>query len=39
MRQVAPTYSRCDHCGQAKLPHVVCQNCGWYKGRQVIEVE
>lgn len=20
------------------LPHTVCANCGWYKGRQVIDV-
>ncbi len=23
----------------AKVPHVVCGNCGWYGGRQAIEVE
>lgn len=31
-------YSRCAHCGKEILPHVVCANCGWYKGRQVIDV-
>lgn len=30
--------SICDQCGSAKLPHTVCSNCGWYKGRQAIEV-
>lgn len=30
--------SRCSHCAKAVLPHVVCQNCGWYKGRQVVDV-
>jgi large subunit ribosomal protein L32 len=34
----APAQSRCPQCQQAKLPHVVCPNCGWYKGRQAIEV-
>ena len=29
---------RCPQCQHAKLPHVVCPNCGWYKGRQAIEV-
>jgi len=24
---------------RAVLPHRVCVNCGYYKGRQVIEVE
>ena len=23
----------------AKLPHVVCGNCGWYAGRQAIDVD
>mgnify|MGYP001578274820 CR=1 FL=1 len=30
--------STCSHCGKALLPHTVCQNCGYYKGRQVIDV-
>jgi large subunit ribosomal protein L32 len=29
----------CPQCTTAKLPHVVCPNCGWYKGRQAIEVD
>ena len=33
-----PPRSTCPQCAQAKLPHVVCGNCGWYKGRQAIEV-
>ncbi len=31
--------SVCPNCGAAKLPHVVCRNCGWYRGRPAIEVE
>lgn len=34
-----PARSVCPHCHQAKLPHVVCPNCGWYKGRQAVEVD
>lgn len=34
-----PAQSVCPNCGAAKLPHVVCGNCGSYRGRQVIEVE
>jgi large subunit ribosomal protein L32 len=26
----------CDHCGEQKLPHHVCPNCGYYKGRSVV---
>ena len=25
-------------CATSKLPHVVCPNCGWYKGRVAVEV-
>ncbi|HLM62768.1 MAG TPA: 50S ribosomal protein L32 [Acidimicrobiales bacterium] len=34
-----PSRSVCPHCSAAKLPHVVCGNCGWYGGRQAIEVD
>ena len=34
-----PSLSICTNCGSAVLPHRVCANCGYYKGRQVIEVE
>jgi len=35
----APARSLCPQCHQAKLPHTVCPNCGWYGGRQAVEVE
>ena len=38
-RLVAPARSLCPNCGAVKLPHVVCPSCGWYKGRQAIEVD
>ncbi|MBC8335806.1 MAG: 50S ribosomal protein L32 [Anaerolineales bacterium] len=28
----------CSNCGSMRLPHTVCANCGFYKGREVIEV-
>lgn len=28
----------CDNCGEMKLPHVVCPHCGYYHGREIIEV-
>ena len=31
--------STCPQCNKAKLPHVVCPNCGWYAGRQAIDVD
>jgi large subunit ribosomal protein L32 len=38
-RASAPARSLCPHCHQTKLPHIVCANCGWYGGRQAVEVE
>jgi large subunit ribosomal protein L32 len=29
----------CSNCGEMRLPHHVCPNCGHYKGREVIEVK
>ena len=28
----------CPKCAKPALPHTVCHNCGYYKGRQVIDV-
>lgn len=29
----------CPQCKQLKLPHQVCQVCGYYNGKQVIEIK
>ncbi len=34
-----PNFSRCPQCGEWKVPHRVCGNCGYYKGVEVIKVE
>ena len=34
-----PARSICPRCGAAKVPHVVCGNCGWYAGRQAVDVD
>ncbi|HEU5433366.1 MAG TPA: 50S ribosomal protein L32 [Thermomicrobiales bacterium] len=36
---VAPTLVPCRHCGEKKRSHHVCPSCGWYRGRQVIQIE
>jgi len=29
----------CSNCNQPKAPHSVCPNCGYYRGRPLVEVE
>lgn len=29
----------CDHCGANRRPHHMCLECGYYNGRQVIDLE
>lgn len=35
----APSINECPQCHQPKLNHRVCKTCGYYKGREVIQVE
>ncbi|TSC78347.1 MAG: large subunit ribosomal protein L32 [Parcubacteria group bacterium Gr01-1014_33] len=32
------SFAICGHCHQPSIPHIVCKNCGYYNGRQVIDV-
>jgi large subunit ribosomal protein L32 len=34
-----PSTSICPQCKAVKLPHRVCQNCGSYNGRTVIQTD
>jgi large subunit ribosomal protein L32 len=29
----------CSNCGNMKLPHRVCPKCGFYRGKQILEIE
>ena len=33
-----PGVVKCPKCGAMRLPHRACKACGYYNGRQVIEV-
>ncbi len=37
VKAVSPTISTCSNCGAPVLYHRVCQECGYYKGKPVIE--
>ncbi|NCN07845.1 50S ribosomal protein L32 [Candidatus Falkowbacteria bacterium] len=30
---------KCQKCGKPTLPHTVCESCGTYKGKQVINLK
>jgi large subunit ribosomal protein L32 len=34
----APTLTRCPKCGKPVLPHTVCLNCGFYKGKEMLNI-
>ena len=31
--------SECPNCHEKKMPHRACPKCGYYKGREVLDVE
>ncbi len=33
-----PTLTTCSKCGKPVKPHTVCMNCGFYKGKEVVNV-
>ncbi len=34
-----PNLIACTNCGSMILSHKVCPNCGFYKGREVVEIK
>ncbi|MBF0382388.1 MAG: 50S ribosomal protein L32 [Magnetococcales bacterium] len=34
-----PQLASCSNCQEAVMPHRVCPKCGWYDGREVVEIE
>jgi len=36
---VAPQLATCSHCSAAILPHRICPECGYYRGKQAIEID
>ncbi|NLX41545.1 MAG: 50S ribosomal protein L32 [Bacteroidales bacterium] len=36
-KATVPTLATCSNCGAAVMYHHVCPECGYYRGRQLIE--
>ncbi len=34
-----PALARCSQCNEMRLAHRACPNCGYYKGRLVLELQ
>lgn len=34
-----PGMVKCPNCQEFKMPHRVCESCGYYKGREVVKKE
>lgn len=32
----AAAFTQCSNCESTVMPHTVCQECGYFKGRQII---
>lgn len=37
-RLEVPNLSACPRCKELRPPHFVCPNCGYYRGRDVLEL-
>lgn len=33
---IPATFAKCSNCESTLMPHTVCQECGYFKGRQVM---
>lgn len=34
-----PAWATCSNCGESCRPHHVCNNCGHYNGKEIIEIK
>ena len=34
-----PKVEECPHCHQPKQPHHACPHCGWYGGREAVQIK
>lgn len=31
-------FAKCSKCKAESLPHIMCANCGFYKGKEIVDV-
>lgn len=36
---LTPNVSTCKNCGEYKLPHIVCDACGFYDGKEIVKAK
>lgn len=34
----SPNSTICSHCKKPSLPHTICKNCGYYQGKEYIDL-
>ena len=39
VKALTGTFRECPNCGELKRPHHVCAACGYYDGREVVDIE
>lgn len=39
VKLIKPVLVLCPHCKKSILPHRICPYCGWYKGKEVMEIK
>ncbi len=38
-KAISATTTLCPQCSTAKLSHTICPSCGYYNGRQIVNVD
>ncbi len=38
-RLTSQAWGECPNCGELKRPHHVCSSCGYYDGREVVDID
>lgn len=39
IKMTAPNFANCPQCHEPKMPHRVCDSCGYYGDKEVVKVD